>query len=531
MVSLRALLLALALCSIAVGSLFGANQTETTSPIYSASSLPYRLEIRDVETSGFDLPTLHSFAAAKHDGKWVLLAGRTNGLHGFEQGGLGNFPPQSQNRDVWVIDIQARQSWHRSLEDASSGLTQAQVDSLTPTNNQFAKQGDRLYMTGGYGFSRDSNTFGTFDTLTAIDLSGIIDWVQAGTGSADDHIRQINEPIASVTGGAMLRIGETMHLVFGQDFQGGYNPFRNGTYTRQVRSFEIVDDGNTLAIENVRQTEPLPEYRRRDLNVIPRILRNPQTGELEQGIVALSGVFTETVGAWTVPVEIDAAGTPSMSDPTDPETLRQGFNAYHSAKVGLFSEHTGTMHTILFGGIGLETVDPETGVVVRDNDLPFVNDITSLVIDSDGTYHHHWLGTMPLHEDEFGNRLRFGTNAEFFVHDEIAAFENGVLQLDALDGPTSLGYVFGGIISNAPHTRGVEGAISAASNRVFEVILTPVPEPTSLLATLIVVGTVGIAASGQRVSTSAARKTNNRPSHRNPPAANNRISGEPQRRA
>jgi hypothetical protein len=54
-----------------------------------------------------------------------------------------------------------------------------------------------------------------------------------------------------------------------------------------------------------------------------------------------------------------------------------------------------------------------------------------------------------------------------------------VIKLDALSGPTVLGYVYGGIFANAPHTQGVPGAVSGASNEIFEVLYTPVPEPTA----------------------------------------------------
>jgi hypothetical protein len=89
--------------------------------------------------------------------------------------------------------------------------------------------------------------------------------------------------------------------------------------------------------------------------------------------------------------------------------------------------------------------------------------------------------------------LRFGTNAEFLKAQGINAFENGVIDLDSLSGETTLGYIFGGIVANAPHTRQNPGELSAASNYVFEVVLIAVPEPavvpvflTASLATLLV---------------------------------------------
>ena len=96
-----------------------------------------------------------------------------------------------------------------------------------------------------------------------------------------------------------------------------------------------------------------------------------------------------------------------------------------------------------------------------------------------GNYTQHRIGEFPLLNDPEGNRLRFGANAEFFPAEGLAAYANGVLKLDGLSGPTTLGYIFGGLAANAPNTRGVAGTASAASNIVFKATLTPVPEPAS----------------------------------------------------
>ena len=137
-----------------------------------------------------------------------------------------------------------------------------------------------------------------------------------GSGVAKDHIRQIASPSFRVTGGAMYEMDGRTHLVFGQDFSGNYNPNKNGTYTNQVRSFDIVDDGTTLSIANPTSTTPDPNYRRRDLNVFP-VIRPAGGGTLDEGLLVLSGVFTPPP-VWRV----DRAGgnrrqpaTPTMDDP------------------------------------------------------------------------------------------------------------------------------------------------------------------------------------------------------------------------
>jgi hypothetical protein len=450
--------------------------------------LPYRISLREYDFGAGQLPGLHSYASGRYDGKWVLLAGRTNGVHDLDQTGQQSFPAEFQNRDVWVIDPMSKQSWHRSLGDPStgvtdqvSGLTPAQIASLTPTNNQFAQVGNTLYVTGGYGLNT-ADEFTTFDMLTALDLPGMVDWVVTGTGHAVDHMRQVVHPVASVTGGAMYEMGGRMHIVFGQDFEGPYSPRSGGAYTRQVRSFDIVDDGINLAIANVVQTPSASAYRRRDLNVVP-VIRPDGAGGTTEGLVALSGVFTSGFGAWTVPVEIDADGNPSMADPNSAATFKQGFNGYHSAKLGMYSEASGAMHQILFGGISVQYIDEVLGEVVTDNEMPFVNDVTSVVIDSSGIYSQHHLGYFPEILDSGGKRWRFGANAEFFAADGVETFDNGVIKLDHLNGQTTLGYIFGGIMTNGPHTRGFPDVTSTSSYHVFEVVLVPVAEPqTCVLA-------------------------------------------------
>jgi hypothetical protein len=458
------------------------NQTATVDPIEIGGALPYQISLSTYDFGAADLPTLQSFAAGTYGGKWVMLAGRTNGLHGFTNSGGANFPAAYQNHDIWVVDPVTKQSWSRPL-DSDSTVSAQMLAELTSTNTEFTQLGDRLYVAGGYGVRSSGTGFQTFTALTAIDLPGIVDWVMTGSGHATDHMRQTHDASLQVTGGAMYPLGGHTRLVFGQNFSGGYTPGGSGAYTQQVRSFDILDDGTTLSIANVAATPQVADYRRRDLNVYPTIRRNPDAS-LGSGLTALSGVFTLTNGAWTVPVEIDSGGNPSEADPAAPGTLKQGMNNYDCAKLGLFSESLNQMHELLFGGISLEDYDPATQTFIVDNNLPFINQITSLVVDSSGHYAQHRIGEFPEVDDGSGNRLRFGANAEFFLAPGIPTYDNGVIKLDELTTQTTLGYIFGGLFANAPNTQGVAGAISAASNEIFTVVFTPVPEPAAWLLML-----------------------------------------------
>jgi len=61
-----------------------------------------------------------------------------------------------------------------------------------------------------------------------------------------------------------------------------------------------------------------------------------------------------------------------------------------------------------------------------------------------------------------------------------------------------LGFIYGGIIANAPHVRHNPGALSSASNHVFEVVLIPVPEPGAL-ALVACGGIIGVFLRRQRL--------------------------------
>jgi hypothetical protein len=137
------------------------------------------------------------------------------------------------------------------------------ADALSSNNTQSFQEGNTLYIIGGYGYNRSTNLMQTFPTLTAINVPGIIAAVESGTTeNFASHIRQ-SEPDdrLKVTGGELEKIGENYFLVFGQRFDGLYNPADVGNdqqYTDEVRVFTIVDDGaNPPSIANYT-TIPAP---------------------------------------------------------------------------------------------------------------------------------------------------------------------------------------------------------------------------------------------------------------------------------
>ncbi len=454
-----------------------ANQTGVLSPVRSSQDLPFQIQI---EQAGFSLPNgVHSGASAISNGQWLFIAGRTNGLP--EVGNSNNFPLQQQNSVVYVVNPSTQEVFSRPLSDPSSGLSQPLIDTLSVASPQYYQFENTLYLTGGYGVESASGQYSTKDTLTAINVSGLIHWVTAPSQgeSAAQYIRQITHPLFQVTGGYMGKIGnQPTLLIFGLNFSGIYLDSSNSGYTEQVRRFRINDDGTNLSID-VLKAKPQnsnPNFRRRDLNVVP-IMRSIY-GRLIPGLVAFSGVFTANNGVWTVPVEIAENGSLSMSNPFHKDTFKQGMNNYACAHLGLFSQAQKETYTLLFGGTSFGYF--ANGEFQSDAELPFINQVTAIKLGKDGDYTQYLMnGSFPTilsTQSNAGNPLLFGSGAYFMPASDLPSYENGVLKLDEIGTvPVCLGHIVGGIASSKPNTNAITD--TAASPYIFKVTMMPAINP------------------------------------------------------
>ncbi len=495
------------------------NQTANLTIPLLEDSLPYRVTI---ELADFMLPAgLHSFACAIEGGEWLLIAGRTNGLHNVNSTDptINSFPPSQQNTVVYVVNPKTQTTYYRSLYDPSANLSQAQIDLLSATNTLFyyAEQKKTLYVVGGYGLDTASNTMGTKPSLTAIDVPSLIKWVKKPGKSkkASECVRTLFDPLFQLTGGVMLQSNEHQPylLAFGQNFDGNYVETSNGSYSQQIRPFQIIDDGHSLFVQPYSQPEPQPTYRRRDLNVVPIVKK---TGEsLSLSFSALSGVFTppdinNAPGVWTAPIEINPDGSSRMLDPNNPSTLAQAMNNYSCANMGLYSVKKNKMYTLLFGGISGSVfsdgsncnTDPNpqcnactAWISAQGNiftpccNLPFTNDITTIEIDKHGVYRQYIMSEKfpvinsspplcpgftpmtcsgaPLQTVYF-----FGANSAFIPTEGLPTFPNGVIALDKLHKkPVLVGYIVGGIASTIRDTNCTTD--SQSSPYIFKVTISP----------------------------------------------------------
>jgi hypothetical protein len=443
-------------------SSFPIQGSTTSSPapvVATTKNLPYSLEIQAVSMP--TVPSIQSAVSAQSDGLWLVFGGRTNGLHNFDPTGVESFPPQYQNNNIYVIDPATGQTWTEAW--TSTGLPQSVWAPLASSNQESYQLGDRLYAIGGYSSittgpdSDPTINFYTYSTLSSISVSGLINAVMT-QGSAVSSIEQISDPRFTVTGGDLGMIGNRSYLVFGQDFQGGYNgDSSNGSqvYTDEIQSFQIIDNGQGgLSIANYQVQRDPVNFRRRDGNLVPVVFPNGKPG-----LEYLGGVFTVPAGGGYVnPVIIANNGTATVN------SYQQYFSQYTSAKVGLFDSRTKSLDTILFGGISLYDYNFATGSLTSDTMLPFVDDVTTLQQRANGTSQEF---IMP---SQFPGL--YGAGASYLAAPGLPTTSNGVIELRDLKGPTTLGYIYGGIVSTTPNTTDQETQ-TTASDQVFKLVLVP----------------------------------------------------------
>jgi hypothetical protein len=415
--------------------------------LYSQTT-PFNIYIEPMNISG--LGGLQSFAYGQHNEKWLIVGGRLDGLHRRQP--FAAFDIAGNNNQIIVIDPVSQQKWTSPI----TSLPVAMQEQLSSTNMEFHQEGNYLYIIGGYGYNNASAARKTFDNLTSIDVPSVISAVISGT-SFTSYFRQISDAQFAVTGGHLKKINNTFYLIGGNKFDGNYNPMGNPTYTQvytdAIRKFNLTDNGTTITINHLPTITDATNLHRRDYNAVPQILPNGA-----EGITAFSGVFQPTLDLpFLNCVNIDST-TYIVNN-----TFQQYYNHYHCAVLPLYSVTNNEMHNVFFGGIA-QYYD-SLGVLVQDNNVPFVKTIARVTRNSSGTMAEYKLPVeMPT---------LLGAGAEFIPIQSVPQFSNNVLKLDDFtDDSTLVGYIYGGISSTAANIFFTNtGTQSSASSQIFKVFV------------------------------------------------------------
>jgi len=411
-----------------------------------SQSAPFNIYIEPMNISG--LGGLQAYAFGQHNGKWLVFGGRLDGLH--QRQPFASFDVVGNNNQLIVIDPVTQQKWTAPLTSLSVALQ----EQLSSTNMEFHQVGNYLYVIGGYGYNNASASRKTFDNLTVIDVPAVINAI-IGATPLSSFFRQISDPQFAVTGGHLKKINNTFYLIGGNKFDGNYNPMGNPTYTQvytdAIRKFNISDNGKTLVITHLPTITDAVNLHRRDYNAVPQILPNG-----EEGITAFSGVFQPTANLpFLNCVNIDS-NTYIVNN-----TFQQYYNHYHCAVLPLYSALNNEMHHVFFGGIA-QFYDI-SGVLVQDNNIPFVKTIARVTRNSKGVMAEYKLPVeMPA---------LLGAGAEFIPNQKVPQSRNDVLKLDEfISDSTLVGYIYGGISSTAANIFFTNtGSQSSASSQIFKV--------------------------------------------------------------
>lgn len=371
-----------------------------------------------------DMPRLHSFAYATHEGTWLLLGGRQDGLHPK----FGGFNTAASNQHIWVVNPLTAQVWQRSISELSDTLQ----EQLRSANMEFFQNEETLLFAGGYGYSDLAQNHITYPYLTLIDVPGLVHSVMEG-GPLAPHFEQIRDTFFAVTGGQMQRLADTFYLVGGHLFDGIYsanseNPTQR--YTEAIRKFTLSETGGMQG--PAHRSEVIDEWNlhRRDYNLSPHIFEDGAVG-----LMAFSGVFQP--GSALKPflniVGIRPGGHSSVNG------FSQFLANYHCARLPMYSASEDQMHTLFFGGMS-EYWLSETDSLLRDNRLPFVKTASRVTRLADGTYE----------EVAFDTELPYftGTGAEFILAEGTPEYHREIIDYDQLaPGSHLVGYIVGGIVT------------------------------------------------------------------------------------
>jgi hypothetical protein len=412
---------------------------------------PFKVAIVPMEIE--ELGGLQSYAWGQHDGKWLIIGGRLDGLHRRQP--WAAFDEAGHNTQLIVVDPVTKEKWTAPL----TTLPTSTQEQLSSTNMEFMQDGDYLYILGGYGYSPTADDHTTFPNLTAVDVPNTIEAIISATAFSS-YFRQIEDSQFAVTGGYLNKIYDTFYLTGGHKFIGRYNPMGpdhgpgfTQEYTNAIRKFTISDDGVTLEITHLDEIVDTVNLHRRDFNVIPQILPSG-----EEGLTAFSGVFQ---------YDEDLPFLNSVNITTTEHAVNAGFtqyyNHYHCAQVPIYSTANNEMHNLFFGGIA-QYYDND-GVLVQDNDVPFINTIARVTRTADGTMSEYKL---PI---EMPSLL--GAGSEFIPIPSVPQFSNEVFDLDEFtEDSTLVGYIYGGISSSEPNIFFINtGVESTASSQIFKVYI------------------------------------------------------------
>ena len=157
----------------------------------AAQNNAFKIMLKPVSIPG--LIWVQAFAYGQHEGKWLIVGGRLDGLHRRQP--FASFAATGNNLQLIVIDPVNLQKWYAP----TTALSVALQEQLSATNMQYHQEGRYLYITGGYGYSGTLDDHTTYANLTAIDVPNTINAI-INAAPISAYFRQISDTAPGSSG-------------------------------------------------------------------------------------------------------------------------------------------------------------------------------------------------------------------------------------------------------------------------------------------------------------------------------------------
>ncbi len=396
------------------------------------------------------LPGLQSFAWGKLDGKWIIIGGRTDGLHRRQP--FASFDQAGNNTNIYLVN-----SKNEIVKSSSVNLLNAELkEQLQSTNMQFYQSGKYLIVIGGYGFSTTAGTHITFPNVCVINLETLIEKIESSESISSAFIQIIDQRFA-VTGGHLGMINNKFYLVGGNRFDGRYNPMGGASYTQAytnaIKKFKLEILNNTINISNFESITDSLNLHRRDYNLTPN-----KNNSGEYYYTLWSGVFQYNQNLpWLNSIDVRENSHEVNNG------FNQYLNQYHTAYIPIFNKEENSMSTIFFGGISQYYYD-NNGNIIKNDSVPFVKTISYIKRDSIGNLKEYALPYLQMPG-------YLGSASEIIPSENELEDEQGIFDFEKFEKDSVFaGTLVGGISSTAPNIFFTNtGTQSSASATCYEV--------------------------------------------------------------
>lgn len=407
----------------------------------------FKIDIEPTEVYG--MPSLHSYAHAQWDGKWLILGGQTSEDWEFSHANL----------EIYVVDPAADQIWTMPTEYLYDQVQS--VEQLTSCFAQFYQEGENLYMLGGYGYSPEIEGYYAFPYLSIINVKKVIQQVIAKDyQGAARYFRQLEDERFSVMDGMLTKIDNTFYLVGGIEFYGFFDeedPSFKKQPRQEVISFQISQNREGLyEMNQIGSLDYTDEFLEIFSTPIPQIFWDESEGF---SIITNEEIDGEEYVNW---MDIFQVGYASSWQRTSK------LAHYHSTTIPIFDRKERTMHTLFLNGcteylceeeeitMGLETVD-------------------SMTVFSQS----QWNSTIT--EESIAPYYNHAKDAQFILNREIPHYKNGVIKYHKLpEGKTHIGYIYGGASNANPMIFEDGSLLATSSSQLFKVYLMKEKDKRSL---------------------------------------------------